>query len=289
MATTKPSHSEQVLYRDATTLTIPADGVQVAYRDLGPRRGVPLIFFTHVSGNLDNWDPRIVDGIAANRRVITFDYRGVGASSGKVRPTIELMAGDAADFISALGLDQVDVLGFSLGGMVAQALVQSKPQLIRRLILAGTSPAGSPALGKLTRRSDINLARAVVTLRDPKELLFFPRTSEGKAAAKDFLRRLKERTTGRDKTISFPGYRTQLKAIQRWGQDADQELGTIQLPVLVVNGDNDQGVPTSDTIDLARRLPNSQLVLYPGSGHGAIFQYHREFVETVLAFLTGNG
>ncbi|WP_229848689.1 alpha/beta fold hydrolase, partial [Kitasatospora griseola] len=135
-------------YRDAPTRTVTADQVTFAYRDLGPRSGIPVIFLTHLAAVLDNWDPRVVDGIAARHRVITFDSRGVGASTGSTPKTIEKMADDAVTFIRALELDQVDILGFSMGGMVAQVIAQNEPQLVRRLILAGTGPAGGKGIKK---------------------------------------------------------------------------------------------------------------------------------------------
>ena len=244
-----------------------------------------MIFLTHLAANLDNWDPRVVDGIAAKHRVITFDNRGVGASSGKVPDTIEAMAHDAVTFIRALGFEQVDILGFSLGGMIAQVIALQEPQLIRKLILTGTGPAGGEGIDKVTRISNLDVARAVLTFRDPKTFLFFTRTANGKRSAKEFLARLKERTENRDKAISLSGYRAQLKAIHRWGRQKPADLSVIEQPVLVANGDHDRMVPTTNTVDLDRRLPNSELVIYPDAGHGGIFQNHREFVETALEFL----
>src|SRR5919198_2866626 len=138
-------------WKDAPTRTLSAGGVEFAYRQLGPSTGVPVVFLTHLAAVLDNWDPRVVDGIAAKRRVITFDNRGVGASSGSTPTTIQEMARDAVAFIGALGLDQVDLFGFSMGGMIAQVIAQKEPQLVRKLILAGTGPAGGEGIDKVTR------------------------------------------------------------------------------------------------------------------------------------------
>ncbi len=278
-ATTRTTH------KDATTHTITAGGVEFAYRDLGPKTGTPVIFLTHLAANLDNWDPRVVDGIAATHRVITFDNRGVGASTGKVPHTIEAMASDAVTFIRGLGFEQVDLLGFSMGGMQAQVIALTEPRLVRKLILTGTGPAGGEGIDKVTRVSTIDLARALLTLRDPKTYLFFTRTSNGKRAAKEFVVRLKERTELRDKAMSLRGYRAQLKAIHRWGRHAPGDLSVIAQPTLVANGDHDRMVPTSNTIDLGNRIPNSQVVIYPDAGHGGIFQHHAEFVATALEFL----
>ena len=272
-------------YRNAPTRTVTAGGVDFAYRELGKTTGTPVIFLTHLAANLDNWDPRVVDGIAAKHRVVTFDNRGVGASSGAVPDTVEAMANDAITFIRALGFDQVDILAFSLGGMIAQVIALQEPQLIRKLILTGTGPAGGKGIDRVTRISNLDVARALLTLRDPKTYLFFTRTPNGKRSAKEFLARLKERTENRDKAMSLSGYRAQLKAIHRWGRREPADLSVIEQPVLVANGDHDRMVPTTNTVDLDRRLPNSELVIYSDAGHGGIFQHHREFVETTLAFL----
>ena len=272
-------------YKNAPTRTVTAGGVEFAYRDLGHKTGTPVIFLTHLAANLDNWDPRVVDGIAARHHVITFDNRGVGASSDTVPTTIEAMAIDAVTFIRALGFDQVDMLGFSMGGMIAQVIALQEPQLIRKLILAGTGPAGGVGIDKVTRISNLDVARAALSFRDPKTFLFFSRTANGKRSAKQFLARLKERINNRDKAMSLSGYRAQLKAIHRWGRQQPADLSVITQPVLVANGDHDRMVPTTNTVDLDRRLTNSELVIYPDAGHGGIFQYHREFVETALEFL----
>ena len=272
-------------YKDAPTRTITAGGVEFAYRELGQKAGAPVIFLTHLAANLDNWDPRVVDGIAAKRRVITFDNRGVGASSGAVPDTIQAMAIDAVTFIRALGLDRVDLLAFSLGGMIAQVIALEEPLLVRKLILAGTGPAGGAGIDKVTAISNLDVTRAVLTFQDPKTFLFFPRTPNGKRAAKQFLARLKERTEHRDTAISLTGYRAQLKAIHRWGLQPPADLSAITQPVLVANGDDDRMVPTQNSVDLDRRLPHSELVIYPDAGHGGIFQNHQEFVPTALAFL----
>jgi pimeloyl-ACP methyl ester carboxylesterase len=272
-------------WTDAPTRTLSAGGVEFAYRELGPSTGVPVVFLTHLAAVLDNWDPRVVDGIAAKRRVITFDNRGVGASSGSTPRTIEEMARDAVTFIGALGLDQVDLFGFSMGGMIAQLIAQQEPQLVRKLILAGTGPAGGEGIDKVTRISLLDTARGLLTRQDPKQFLFFTRTPNGRRAGKEFLARLQERTSDRDKAISIRSFRAQLKAIHRWGQQQPADLASIQQPVLAMNGESDRMVPSNNTVDLDRRLPNSQLVLYPDAGHGGVFQFHQDFVKQALEFL----
>jgi pimeloyl-ACP methyl ester carboxylesterase len=272
-------------WKTAPTHTLEAGGVQFAYRELGPSTGVPVVFLTHLAAVLDNWDPRVVDGIAAKRRVITFDNRGVGASSGATPTTIEEMASDAVTFIRALGFDQVDLFGFSMGGMIAQVIAQREPRLVRKMILAGTGPAGGEGIDKVTRISYLDTARGLLTRRDPKQFLFFTRTPAGRAAGKEFLARLKERTNDRDEAISVGSFRAQLKAIHRWGQQNPADLASIHQPTLVMNGESDKMVPTKNTVELDRRLPNSELVLYPDAGHGGVFQFHEDVVKRALEFL----
>ena len=272
-------------WQNTPTHTINAGGVEFAYRQLGPGTEVPVVFLTHLAAVLDNWDPRALDGIAAKHRVVTFDNRGVGASSGATPTSIEEMARDAVTFIGALGLDQVDLFGFSMGGMIAQVIAQQQPQLVRKMILAGTGPAGGEGIDKMTRITYLDTARGLLTRQDPKQFLFFTRTPNGRRAGKEFLARLQERTYDRDKAISVRSFRAQLKAIHRWGQQKPADLASIHQPVLVMNGDSDKMVPTKNTVDLDRRLSNSQLVIYPDAGHGGVFQFHQDFVKRTLAFL----
>lgn len=272
-------------YQDTPTRTVSAGGVDFAYRVLGPDTDIPVVFLTHLAATLDNWDPRVVDGIAAAHRVIAFDNRGVGATTGSTPNTIEAMADDAVTFIRALGLRQVDLLGFSMGGMIAQLIAADEPRLVRKLIIAGTGPAGGEGIKNVTRVAHLDTVRAVFTAQDPKQFLFFTRTANGRRAGKQFLARLKERKANRDKTISLRSYGAQLKAIHRWGLARPADLSAIRQPVLVANGESDRMVPTSNSTDLARRLPDSELVIYPDAGHGGIFQYHDQFVAKALEFL----
>ena len=177
-------------YKNAPTRTVTAGGVEFAYRELGPKAGTPVIFLTHLAANLDNWDPRVVDGIAAKHRVITFDNRGVGASTGRVPDTVEAMAHDAVTFVRALGFEQVDILGFSLGGMIAQVIALEEPQLIRKLILTGTGPAGGEGIDKVTPITIRAMLKGALTFKDPKTYLFFTRTATGRTAARAFMKRL---------------------------------------------------------------------------------------------------
>ena len=272
-------------YSAAPARTVTAGGVTYAYRELGPKGGVPVVFFVHLAATLDNWDPRIIDPIAQRHHVIAFDNRGVGASTGAVPDTIESMADDAYAFISALGFHTVDVFSFSLGGMVAQALVLKHPALVRKLILTGTGPAGGKGIDKVAGTTYYDTLRATLTRRDPKEFLFFNRDRIGKRAGHDFVERLNERTRDRDAKISIKAFQTQLKAIKRWGRSTSSDLSKITQPTLIANGDNDRMVPSALSEDMHRRIAGSQLIIYPNSGHGGIFQYHREFASSAIEFL----
>ncbi|WP_179473959.1 alpha/beta fold hydrolase [Mycolicibacterium vinylchloridicum] len=272
-------------YRNAPTKSVSVDGTQFVYRELGIDSGIPVIFLNHLAANLDNWDPRVVDGIAAKHHVITFDNRGVGGSAGKTPDTVEAMAHDAVAFIRALGFDQVDLLGFSLGGMVSQVIAQQEPALVRKIILAGTGPAGGEGIADVTRLTYLDTLHAYATFKDPKELLFFTRTKHGKSEARAFIKRLKERTNDRDKAMAIGAFRQQLKAIHAFGLQTPADLSRIHQPVLVANGDNDRMVPTSNSYDLAHRLPNATLRIYSDAGHGGIFQAHQRFVPEALEFL----
>jgi len=277
----------KVTWKNAPTRTISAGGVEFAYRELGTDNpGTPVLFLIHLAAVLDNWDPRIVDGFAARHRVITFDNRGVGASSGAPATSMEDMAKDAITFIKAMGLDQVDLFGFSMGGMIAQEIVLMEPQLVRKMIMTGTGPAGGEGISKVARVTYLDMIRGWLTLQDPKQFLFFTRTPAGIRAGKEFLQRLKERSENRDSAITVAALQAQLKALRRWGTKMPADLSRIHHPVLVANGDSDRMVPSKNTRDLARRLANSELIIYPDSGHGAVFQFHADFVPKALAFLS---
>jgi len=272
-------------YALAPAKSITTHGKTFAYRELGPEEAVPVVFFVHLAATLDNWDPRIVDAIAQNRRVITFDQQGVGASGGTVPGTIEEAADDAYLFLRGLGFEKIDVFSFSMGGMIAQDLVVKHPELVRRLVLTGTGPRGGKDMDKVVGVTYLDLVRSVLARSDIKEFLFFPRDAAGRKAAKQFLRRLEERTVDRDEKITIGAFTTQLKAIQRYGRSAPSDLSVITQPTLIANGDHDRMVPTVLSHDLHRRIAGSELIIYPNSGHGGIFQYWEQFAPVAAEFL----
>jgi pimeloyl-ACP methyl ester carboxylesterase len=290
MTTTRPVTTSQpaaaaATSKDTPTHTVDVGGTSFAHRQLGPRGGTPLVFLHHLAAVLDDWDPRVIDPIAEQRHVITFDNRGIGASGGKVPRTIAAMAADAAAFIRALGHEQVDLLGFSLGGGVAQDVALQNPDLVRRLILTGTGHRGGGGLTTMPLIVGGAYAKAALTREDPRQFLFFKRDAVGKRAGAEYIARLRERTADRDKPISHQARIAQLVAIRESGLGQGHDLSRITQPTLVANGDNDVMVASSQSHALAEQIPNSKLVIYPDSGHGAIFQYHEQFVPTVLEFL----
>lgn len=272
-------------WNTAPTLTVEAAGTHFAYRRLGPNEGMPVVLLNHWGANLDNFDPPIVEGLAADRPVYALDYRGIGRSGGTAPLTIGEMAIDMIAAIGALGLAKVDLIGFSLGGLVAQEVTLRQPGLVRRLVLAGTGPAGGAGIERVGRVSLPLILKGFVTRRDPKTYLFFTGTANGRQAAKAFLARLKARTMDRDKAVGLGAFGRQGKAIEAWGRQVPQDLSRLHQPTLVANGDHDIMVPTENSTDLARRILGAELVLYPDAGHGGIFQYHDAFLAKAKAFL----
>jgi pimeloyl-ACP methyl ester carboxylesterase len=272
-------------FENAPTKSVDVNGTTFVYRDIGKPGGIPVVLLHHLTAVLEDWDPRIVDGLAAKHRVILFDNRGVGGSGGATPKTVEEMAGDAVAFIGALGFSQVDLLGFSLGGFVSQVIAQQQPGLVRKIILAGTGPAGGEGIANVGAVLQDAFGRAGAANKHPKHFLFFTQTRNGQTAADEFLQHLKARTNDLDAAVSNETIQAQLAAIQAWGQGDATALGTVQHPVLVVNGDNDVMVPSRNSFELARRLPNAQLSIFPDAGHGGIFQHHAAFAQQALAFL----
>jgi pimeloyl-ACP methyl ester carboxylesterase len=247
---------------------------------------VPVVFLHHFTAVLDDWDPAVVDGIAAEHRVILVDLRGVGGSGGTTPDSVEAMAADTVAFLDALGLATVDVFGYSLGGMVAQVIVQQRPDLVRRIILAGTAPAGDQGPAATGAVLQSAMEKADAQGKHPKHFLFFSPTATSQAAGDAFLARLDERTEDRDAPVSNETIGAQLTALAKWEQGTSPAgLTNVDKPVLVVNGDDDTMLPTTSSFHLAQLLPDAELSIYPDSGHGGIFQYHDVFVAQALAFL----
>jgi pimeloyl-ACP methyl ester carboxylesterase len=284
-------YNQTMATQNSTYATVPtqfitlANGITFAYRSYGITGDIPVMYFNHLTANLDNCDPKIMDAIAAQRQIISFDYRGVGATTGKQGTSIADMAKDAIHFIHALGYKQVDIVAFSLGGFITQELLLAEPSLVRKVILAGTGPRGGKGISDVVGLTYKDIVKGLFTFRDPKFYLFFTQNKVGKEAAMDFLNRLKERTQNRDKKIKLYVLKNQLNAIKKWGNEKPMDLSAFKHPVFIANGDADRMVPTSLSYDMAKRFPNAQLKIYPDSGHGGIFQYHKEFIPQAIEFL----
>jgi pimeloyl-ACP methyl ester carboxylesterase len=275
-------------HQTAPTRFVEANGIRFAYRRFGKSGGVPLVFNMHFTGTMDHWDPLVTDGLAATREVILFNNAGISSTSGDVPASVEEMAANAAAFIRALGLAKVDVLGFSLGGFVAQALTVAEPGLVRRLILVGTGPRGGEGMATLMPE-----AQAVfgATYANPDEVwlgVFFTPSEASQAAGRAFLKRFRLRQQGRDPEVSEKVAPAQFAAIGKWGVPrwaAFDYLREIVHPTLVINGSHDVIIYTVNSLILQRNLPNAELILYPDSNHGSQYQYPALFVADVTRFL----
>jgi pimeloyl-ACP methyl ester carboxylesterase len=263
-----------------------------AYRRFGSGPGRPLLFLQHFTGTLDNWDPAVTDPLASEREVILFDSAGVGRSTGNVPATIAGMASQALDFLDGLGLDGCDVLGFSLGGMVAQQMAQDRPSIFRRMILVGTAPRGGEDIMHLEKPS---LAEH---LSDPTlkgyavlQKIFFAPTPSSQTAGGAFVERLAQRKMDLDTASGPEVAAAQMAAFREWEQPAGTrfaDLRVIDHPTLVVNGIHDEMIPISNSYRLCENLPNAVLLAYPDSGHGSLFQFHESFTRHAAAFLASD-
>ena len=266
-----------------------ANGLSYAYRRLGRvGEGVPLVFLQHFRGDIDNWDPALIDPIAAERDVILFDNAGIGSTSGTVPSTVSGMAHDAIAFVEALGLAQVDLFGFSLGGFVAQAITLSRPSLVRRLILAGTGAQGAAGMGAWSR----DVADRLVLKQQPggEDLLFvfYAHTPTSQGAGQASLGRIFQRQQGRDIGVTLAGKDAQYQAILAWGEPDGhfaERLAGIGAPTLILQGDNDIMIPTEASRTLAEFIPNARITIFPDASHGSIFQYATEAAAETVAFL----
>ncbi|HTE29988.1 MAG TPA: alpha/beta hydrolase [Chryseolinea sp.] len=279
--TQSASHTHET----APTTYINVKGTEFAYRVFGKNTGIPIVFLQHFTGTLDNWDPAVTNELAKRHTVILFDNKGVGSSGGKTPDSVAEMANDAIDFINELGFEKVDLLGFSLGGFIAQHLAERYPGLIRKVILAGTGPKGGEGITGLLTVINAGMADG------PEKVLrniFFTKTTSGRAAGEQFQQRLQSRKENRDIATSEDTVNAQAKAIITYGYEVDaayQQLRNIKQPVLIVNGTEDLIVPSVNSFILSKYLENSKLILWSDSGHGGLFQYYQDFANEMEVFL----
>jgi pimeloyl-ACP methyl ester carboxylesterase len=289
---TPAASSTSASHLAAENRSVAIEGATLVYRRFGSAERdapPPLLCLQHFRGNLDNWDPAVVDRLAIDREVILVDNRGVGGSTGVVPDNVADMARDVLRFVDALGLRQIDLLGFSLGGYVAQDVALVRPRLIRRIVLAGTAPKGAP---RIHRWSDEVYALATQDELDASRFirLFFSGSQESRDKGMRFLARITSRTSGRDEATDLPTRDAQLEAFARWGIPDPSKLArlaAITHPTFVAAGDNDTLMTTENSRLLARHLPNAQLRIYPDAGHGFLDQYPEQFADHVRAFLNG--
>ncbi|MGT2715084.1 alpha/beta fold hydrolase [Streptococcus respiraculi] len=262
-------------------------GEKIAYRELGKgKSNLPLVMLVHLAATLDNWDPKFLDLIAEKQHLIVLDLPGVGASQGKVAATIPGMAEQAVRIIKVLGYERINLLGLSMGGMIAQEMVRLNPDMVQRLILAGTGPRGGKEMDKVTGKTFRYMLRAAFERVDPKRYIFYNHDEQGKIEAEKVLGRMDMRSAEHaDKEMNVPGFLTQLKAIKRWGKAREDDLHHITQSTLIVNGDKDMQVPTENSYDMHEKIKGSKLIIYPNAGHGSIFQNADAFAEELLAFL----
>jgi pimeloyl-ACP methyl ester carboxylesterase len=275
-------------HNTAPTRFVEADGIRFAYRRFGNPIGTPIVLLQHFMGNLDNYDPAITDALATGREVILTDNAGVGLSTGAAPETVGAMARDAASLIDALGLERVDLFGFSMGGYVAQQVAVDRPELVRRLVLVGTGPRGGEGMGQLAP----DTAPLFGVAHDPQDLMwlpiFFSPSEESQAAGHRFLERIRGRTEDRDVAVSEATVTAHSAAAREWGAASPGSfdyLRGIAQPVLVVNGSNDIVVPTVNSYILQQHLPNAELILFPDSNHGSQFQSTDAFIEYLTTFI----
>jgi pimeloyl-ACP methyl ester carboxylesterase len=276
-------------HQTAPTQFVEADGIRFAYRRFGKSGGVPLVFNQHFTGTMDHWDPAVTDGLATEREVILFNNAGVSSSSGEVPTSVEQMAANAVSFIKALRLPKVYVLGFSIGGFVAQEITLQAPDLVRRLVLVGTGPRSGEGIATLTPEAQ-EIFGATYDVRDHLWLrVHFTRSEKSQAAGREFLKRFRLRAENRDPEVNEKVAPAQIEAIGKWGAPREKPfeyLKSIRQPALVVNGGKDVIIYSVNSFILQQHLPNAQLILYPDANHGSQYQYPDLFVRHVSLFLS---
>jgi pimeloyl-ACP methyl ester carboxylesterase len=264
------------------------DGVEYAYRDLGPGNGRPLVLFQHFRGNLDNWDPPLIDGLAQHRRVITVDYQGVGGSSGSTADTIEEMARGMLAFVTALELDSFDVLGFSIGSMVAQRVALARPTAIGKVVLAAAAPEGAAGMHGWAPEV-IGAVGTPQTAPEKYLAVFFTASDPSNSAGRQTLQRIfGARKEDRDVSTTWATRLAQYDAVTRWGIPNHarlEELTALTMPVFVANGDSDPMILPKYSHLIAGLVPDATIKIYPDAAHGFLFQHHAEFAADVIAFL----
>jgi pimeloyl-ACP methyl ester carboxylesterase len=277
-------------YVDAETQVLSASNVvDYAYRATGASDAPTLVALQHFRGNLDNWDPALIDALAAGRRVITFDNRGVAATSGTTPSTIAQMALDAIDFIDALEVGEVDLLGFSIGSFVAQEIALIRPSTVRKVVLASSAPQGASGMHGWAE-DVIGAVGKPETSSEEYLSVFFTASEASRAAGQEVLGRLYgARTVDRDADVSWQTRLAQYDAVCHWGQPNHsllERVSAIDKPVFVTNGDSDPMILPHYSYLLAGLIPGARLKVYPDSAHGFLFQHHAEFAADVDAFLT---
>ena len=292
MTTTSEQPTTETGYTGASTERVTADnGVEFAYRDQG-EGDVPLVLLQHFRGNLDNWDPALVDALAAEHRVVTFDNAGVGATTGSTPSTISAMAHDAIAFLEALDLQQVDLLGFSIGSFVAQEIALIRPDLLRRVVLASSAPQGAAGMHGWAPEV-IGAVGAPETSPEGYISVFFAPTDTSRKAGQEAAGRIfGGRTSDRDEPTTWETRQAQYDAVCAWGipnHSLLERVAAIDLPVFVANGDSDPMILPRYSYLLAGLLPNARVTIYPDSAHGFLFQHHEEFAADVHAFLQTSG
>ncbi|MBS4750903.1 alpha/beta hydrolase [Carnobacteriaceae bacterium zg-ZUI78] len=262
-------------------------GNRIAYRELGKGKStLPLVMLIHLAATLDNWDPKLLDLLSEKQHIIVLDLPGVGASEGKVAGTISGMAEQAITIIQELGYEKINLLGLSMGGMIAQEIVRLNNELVNQLILAGTASRGGKEVDKVTGKTFRYMLKASLERVDPKRYIFYNHDEQGKLEAEKVLNRMNIRQASHaDKAIKVSAFLTQLKAIKRWGKSQSDDLRFITQPTLIVNGDNDMQVPTENSYDMHEKISGSQLIIYSNAGHGSIFQNADTFSKDVFTFL----